>query len=41
MPAEPGGTLGFEPGQVVPLIGCDEDCDEKLRVSIAAVTGRE
>ncbi|WP_199816038.1 DUF3052 family protein [Streptomyces sp. NRRL S-241] len=33
--------LGFEPGQVVPLIGRDEDCDTNLHASTEAVTGRE
>lgn len=33
--------LGFKPGQVVQEIGYDDDCDEALRASIAAVTGNE
>ena len=33
--------LGFKPGQVVQEIGYDDDCDEKLRDSVAAVDGVE
>ena len=31
------GRLGIKPGQVVQEIGYDEDCDEQIRESIAAV----
>jgi hypothetical protein len=33
--------LGIKPGQVVQEIGYDDDCDEKLRDSVAAVDGVE
>ena len=33
--------LGIKPGQVVQEIGYDDDCDEKLRDSVAAVEGVE
>lgn len=33
--------LGLKPGQVVQELGYDDDCDEELRQSIAAVTGAE
>jgi hypothetical protein len=33
--------LGIKPGQVVQEIGYDDDCDEQLRDSIAAVDGVE
>jgi hypothetical protein len=33
--------LGFKPGQVVQEFGYDDDVDEQLRRSIAAVTGNE
>ena len=32
--------LGIKPGQVVQEIGYDDDCDEKLRDSVAGVEGR-
>ena len=31
------GRLGIKPGQVVQEIGWDDDCDEQIRESIAAV----
>ena len=31
------GRLGIKPGQVVQEIGYDDDCDEQIRDSIAAV----
>jgi hypothetical protein len=33
--------LGIKPGQVVQEIGYDDDCDEKLRDSVAGVEGVE
>lgn len=33
--------MGFQPGEVVQELGYDDDCDEELRASIAAVVGAE
>ena len=35
------GRLGLSPGQIVQEIGFDDDCDDALRESIAAVTGND
>jgi hypothetical protein len=36
-----GGRLGLSSGQIVQEIGYDDDCDDALRDSVAAVTGSE
>lgn len=33
------GKLGFRAGQVVQELGYDDDCDDALRLAVAAVTG--